>query len=161
MPLYTPDQIDGQAVSMVLYPGGSGGTGVPLGALQSVTWTYDDPTKIVLDSGGVKRYQHTDTDQVTWQCSQFTIYKQTFADISGLSSNAAVNYGTLNWKRFIFDLAENFLRLDDAGNVVQAGGYLLSKAKLNQYVVTYNGPVEIVMTNVSGISFGVAPKAWT
>jgi len=161
MPLYVPDQIDGQAVTMMLYPGGSGGTGVPLGALQAVTWTYDDPTRIVLDSGGVKRYQHTDTDQVTWQCSQFTIYKQTFADAMGLTSNPAVNYGTLNWKRFIFDLAENFLRQDDQGNVVQAGGYLLRNAKLNQYVVTYTDPVSIIMTNVSGLSMGVAPKAWT
>lgn len=160
MPLYIPDQIDGQAVQWVAYPGGASGAGVPIGGLQSVTHTYDDPTRVVLDTDGVKRYQHTDTDQVTWSCSQFTIYKADFATAMGLTSDPAVNYGTLNWKRFIFDLAENFVRLDDSGNVVQSGGYLLRNAKLNQYTVSHNGPVEIVMTDVSGIAFGVAPKSW-
>lgn len=161
MPLYVPDQIDGQAVTMMLYPGGSGGTGVPLAGLQFVTWTYTTPKKLVLDSSGVKRYQRTDTDQVTWQCSQFTIYKQTFADSMGLTSNPAINYGALPWDRFMFDLAENFLRQDDQGNVVQAGGALLRNAQVTEYVVTYSDPVSIVMTNVSGLAMAPAPKDWT
>ena len=162
MPLYVPDQIDGQAVQWVVYPGGvASGTAKPIGGLQSVTHTYDDPTRIVLDTDGIKRYQHTDTDQVTWSCSQFTLYKNDFATAMGLTSNPAVNYGTLPWKRFVFDLAENFTRLDDSGNVVQAGGWLLRLAKLTQYTVTFNGPVEIIMTTVSGLAFGVPPKGWS
>ena len=161
MPLYVPDQIDGQALQLVIYPGGAGANAVPIGGLQNVTWTYDDPTRIVLDTDGKKRLQHTDTDSVTWQCSTFTIYKQTFGDLVGLTSNPAVNYGALNWKRFVFDLGENFLRLDDNGNVVQAGGYLLRTAKVNRYEVALQTPVDIVMTNVSGIAFAPAPKNWT
>lgn len=161
MPLYVPDQIDGQSVTWVVYPGGSNGAANPLGGLQTASWGYSDPTRIVLDTSGVKRYQHTDTDQVTWRASQFTIYKQTFAEAVGLASNPSVNYGTLNWKRFVFDLAENFARLDDTGNVVQAGGYYIRLAKLTDYTVSFNSPVEIIMTDVQGLAFGVAPKAWT
>lgn len=161
MPLYVPDQFDGQAVQLVVYPGGTGSAAMTvLGGVQSASWEYQDPTRIMLDTNGVKRYQHTDTDQVTWQCQQFTLYKQTFADAMGLASNPAVNYGTLNWKRFVFDLAENLLRLDDQGNVVQAGGWVLKTAKLTSYRVSFNSPVEIILTDVQGLALGVPPKGW-
>lgn len=161
MPLNVPDQIDGQAISMVVYPGGQGtAASAPLGGLQTVRWHVHAPQAIRVDTNGKKRYQKTDTTSVDWACSQFTIYKQTFADIMGLKSDPAVDYGNLRWQDFIFDFVQNFLRLSDTGAVVQGGGNILRYAAVTDYESALDGPFEIVMTNVTGLAFSQAPLAW-
>lgn len=163
--LYVPDQIDGEDLQWTIYPGGQGSapSAVPIGGLQTLHFNHDYPAKVATEAGPnrKKRYQPTDTDSVTWNGSMFVLYKDSFVDVMGLTGNPALNYGAIPWDRFTFDFTVDYTVVDDQGNVLRGGGWIIRYARLTSFAIDMGAPYDIVMQNVGGIALASLPKAWS
>ena len=162
--LYVPDQIDGEDLQWTIYPGGTGNapSAVPIGGLQTLHFNHDYPARIATEAGPnrKKRFQPTDTDSVTWNGSMFVIYKDSFADVLAMTGNPAIDYGSIEWDRFVFDFTVDYMMTDDQGNVIRSGGWIVRNARLTSFAIDMAAPYDIIMQNVSGIAMGSSPKAW-
>lgn len=164
--LYTPDQVDGTALDWKVYPAaasaGGAAAAVAIGGLQTINFRHSYPARVVTEAGRAqkKRFQATDTDSVNWSTAALTLYKQTFADVMGLTSNPAIDYGSLQWNKFIFDFSIDLAETDDQGNVIQIGGWLIHNARLIDFEYSLGDPFAIVMQGVNGVAFSSVPKPW-
>lgn len=150
--LTIPDQITGQDLTYAIIVGNQN---IPLDDVISFRATYTDPARVVSSNNGRKRFQTTDTDTVDWTASQWTIDRQTFADVMGLRSDPSRNYGNYAFKRMLFDIAVSYLLPDAQGNIVRTGGYRIHIARFVTMEINQGDPYAILMTNLSGTAFAM------
>ena len=155
---YVMDYVSGQEIVATLFPQ-SGASGVTATGLQRCTGTLTDQFEITTDTTGVARYRDTGPLRASFSIDRWQIQKEDLPTLLGLKPNFD-KYGNYNWKKYLFDLAINYVLVDQNGVAAGTGGVQIHVARLETWAIDMTDPYAIVMENITGMALAITQQPW-